>query len=153
MEEKVDELEKKLQALQTEHEATCAKLDAANEKLEAVEAAKDERKDADEFRKAVKARVELERQAAPVLGDEAKLDELDDLDIRKAVVTKLCPKADLADKGEAYIHARYDAALEANAEAEKGLEKVREEVKHRDEAPTNIYAKLDAAFIPAGGKQ
>lgn len=153
MEKKVDELEKKLQALQAEHEATCAKLDAANEKLEAVEAAKNERKDADEFRQAVKARVELERQAAPILGDESKLDAMDDLEIRKAVVAKLCPKADLADKTEAYIEARYDAALESNVEDEKALEKVREEVKHKDEAPKNPYAKLDAAFIPAGGKQ
>lgn len=153
MEKQLEELGKELQALKSEHEATCAKLDAANERLEAVEVNKNDRKDADEFRKAVLQRVELERQASPVLGDDVKLDAMNDLDIRKAVVAKLCPKADLAHKTDAYLEARYDAALESYVADEKGLEKLEEEVKNKDDRPKNPYQKLDSAFIPSGGKQ
>jgi hypothetical protein len=35
-----------------------------------------------------------------------------DLDIKKAVITAVFPKADLKDKDEAYISARYDSAVE-----------------------------------------
>jgi hypothetical protein len=39
-------------------------------------------------------------------------DDMADLDIKKAVITAVFPKADLKDKDEAYISARFDSALE-----------------------------------------
>jgi hypothetical protein len=49
--------------------------------------------------------------AADRAGVEVK-DDMADLDIKKAVITAVFPKADLKDKDEAYISARYDSAVE-----------------------------------------
>lgn len=70
------------------------------------------RLDEGEIRAAVKARVALERVAAPILGAGVRLDEMSDLDVKKAVIAKRHPKADLKDKDEAYVNARFDAATE-----------------------------------------
>lgn len=97
-----------------------AKADADKEKAraDALQAEKEKaekaRKDAaDALPALVKARVALETRARKVLGAEAKLDELDELGIKRAVVAKLQPEAKLDGASEAYVQARFDIAMEA----------------------------------------
>jgi len=129
------------QEKQTKHDAELkAKVDEQGKQLEALKARADsatddakkakERADAAEkpehVRDAVKARVELERKAAAILGAEIKLDTMGDADIKRAVVTKLYPSAKLDGQSEVYVQARFDAALEAFAVAPNaGLAAVR----------------------------
>jgi hypothetical protein len=39
-------------------------------------------------------------------------DDMADMDIKKAVITAVFPRADLKDKDDAYVFARFDSALE-----------------------------------------
>jgi hypothetical protein len=159
LELEVKERDKKLDSLTADMESTKkqlaeaeAKRDAAQEKLDGLEAKQSERKDAEEFKAAVKARVELERQASKVL-DEDKLDGLSEIEIRKAVISKLAPKADLEGKDENYIRVRYDVAMESEQSDREGLEKVRKDTSAakattpaKDDYRKERQAKLDAMF-------
>lgn len=118
--ERVAELEKDLEKKGEEVSTVQAKLDAKEEELEkAKEATQPEA-----IREAVEARLDLERTAVSVLGEqkatELKLDSLDDDGIRKAVIKAVSPKADLDDKDAAYVAARYDQAVEQAKDAPAG---------------------------------
>lgn len=121
LQRRLDEAEQEKKDLEEEKDKLQAEKDALEEaKAKEDEEREKEDKEAEEkqdalIREAVKARVALERQAAPILGSEAKLDELDDLGVKKAVIAKLTPSAKLDDKSDVYIQARYDAAIEAQA--------------------------------------
>jgi hypothetical protein len=103
---------------------TQVKLDEANTAVEKQKAAADtatetakklkERVDGldKEIAAAVSNRISLERTANTILGGEVKLDAMSDLDIRKAIIKNQFPEAKLDDQTEAYIDARYDAAIE-----------------------------------------
>ena len=96
-------------------EAT-AKADKALEDLAAEQKARTDASSGDAVRVAVKERVALETTAAKVLADDTvKLDDMSDVDIRRAVVLKVSPSAEeKLDAGdEAYLAARYDAAVDA----------------------------------------
>jgi hypothetical protein len=69
----------------------------------------------DAVQTAVKARRELERKAEKVLkGDgEVKVDELSDRDLMVATVKKVHADADMAEKSDEYVQARFDAVVEA----------------------------------------
>jgi len=92
-----------------------AKLDEAGEALK--------KKDAElaelpkKIAEKIAARSGLETKARQVLGAKAKLDG-DDAKLRIAVIQKINPAFDGAGKSEAYIEARFDAALETFADGE-----------------------------------
>ena len=101
-------------------DTTKAKLDLLTEKL-----AKSEKADATdaadvEFRKAVTARVKLEKEASDVLGNKVSLDGLTDREIMKKVISSTS-KVSLDDKSDAYITARYDFALESGTTAQDAM--------------------------------
>lgn len=114
-----------------------ARADTAEENLAAEKKARADDLSPDKVREAVDARLALERQAAPVLGDQVKLDELDNDAIKRAVVLKVAADAEVAkqrlDEGDAtYLAARYDAAIEAHQpepEVNEGLSGVRTAAK------------------------
>jgi hypothetical protein len=95
----VESLEKALEEKVSEADSLKAKLDV----LESQEA-KDSQ--AEEFKKAVSARVKLEKESAEILGDVA-LDGLTDREIKEKVVAK-SSKVSLDGKSEAYVDAAYD---------------------------------------------
>lgn len=111
---------------QADKDALQAKLDSANEagkaaldKLAAEKDALKEKLDAAEKRDVkaeVKARVALETTAREILPEEehAKLDSMDDAEIRKAVVQAKWPELKLDDKSEAYLQTRFEIATEEN---------------------------------------
>jgi hypothetical protein len=97
------------------------------------------------------ARAELDAKARVVLGKEVKLDALTPADVRKMVLAKLAPDVKLDGRSEAYVEARFDAALEAHAKDDSEWHRDAEKL----EAPSNEPEKrLDAdeakkAFVKA----
>ena len=88
-----------------------ARADAAAEQLKKAEA---ELKELPEkIRADMAARAELDARARAVLGKEVKLDGLSPMDVRKTVLAKLMPEFNPAGRSDAYVEARFDAALEA----------------------------------------
>jgi hypothetical protein len=119
MKEKADSADKALAKERDDHKAALSKLEAerdtAKDRADKAEAeAKNAKEDAaispEKVKAAAKEMAAL-YDAADRAGVEVK-DDMADLDIKKAVITSVFPKADLKDKDEAYISARYDSALE-----------------------------------------
>jgi hypothetical protein len=119
MKEKADSADKALVKEREDHKSALSKLEAerdtAKDRADKAEAeAKKAREDAAVSPDRVKAAAKelaLLYDAADRAGVEVK-DDMADLDIKKAVITAVFPKADLKDKDAAYISARYDSALE-----------------------------------------
>jgi hypothetical protein len=115
---RADELEDQLKQAKEATAKEKARADAAEEQL------KKAREDAAPaaLQKKIDARLSLEREAAKVLGSEAKFDGKTDEQIKVEVITKLHPEAKARIDAEpeatrsVYIQARYDAALEESAE-------------------------------------
>ncbi len=119
-----DEMAEKSAAVLEESEKQKARADKAEEELTKLKKDTDEKLSDAAISKRVKDRVKLITDAYTVLGEkddagkEIKLDDLAAIDIQKMVVAKVHPEADLAEKSDAYVGARYDAALEtAKADA------------------------------------
>jgi hypothetical protein len=119
MKEKTDSADKALSKEREDHKAAISKLEAerdtAKDRADKAEAeAKKAKEDAaispDRVKAAAKEMAAL-YDAADRAGVEVK-DDMADMDIEKAVITAVFPKADLKDKDEAYIKARYDSAVE-----------------------------------------
>lgn len=78
----------------------------------------------EKFQAAVKARVALVTEAKSVVKADVKLDEMTDLEVKKAVVTEKFPKIDLKEKSDDYVQAMFDHAIEthkADLEGQKNL--------------------------------
>jgi hypothetical protein len=119
MKEKADTADKALAKEREDHKAALSKLEAerdtAKDRADKAEAeAKKAKEDAaispEKVKVAAKEMAAL-YDAADRAGVEVK-DDMADLDIKKAVITAVFPRADLKDKDEAYISARFDSALE-----------------------------------------
>ena len=146
---RIDAAEKELSQLRTDYKAAAEK--AAAEKA-AVEAERDtfkERLDAMEkeipnkISEAVKSRLDIVGKASAA-GVEVR-DDMADSDIKKAVVKKYYPNANLDGQEEAYINARFDCACEQAAkEAENKSRKDAAENTSHNVNPT-AQEKLEAA--------
>lgn len=94
-----------------EIEALQGKNDSLTSDLEKAKAVKT---DADTIKKAVDVRIKLLKVAATVLPKEklATIDGLSDLEIKKEVILADHPKADLKEKSDAYVDARFDSVAD-----------------------------------------
>jgi hypothetical protein len=90
--------------------ATQAKLDEAKAKIDTLS----KREIDKEIRDGVKNRILLLKVAQNVLDDKdnIKMDELSDLELKKAIIVKHSPNAKLDGKDDVYINARFDAIVE-----------------------------------------
>lgn len=95
-----------------------AKLDAASEEKQALQAKLDAATDPSTVQARVDARVALETEAKKVLGEKFSKDDNDE-DMRKAVILAVQPEAKLDGKENAYLEARFDAALELHSDNAK----------------------------------
>ena len=102
---------KALSAMEADRDTQKERADKAETKLKELEIKK---LDSAEIDKLCTARLEL-LQAAVSAGVEIKKD-MADIDIKKAVVLAVYPKADFAGKDEVYVQARFDAAVETIAD-------------------------------------
>ena len=102
---------KELSVMTAERDTQKERADKAEEDLAKAKA---EALDSTKLDEAVNARIELYKNAEKA-GVEVKND-MKDADIKKAVIAKVFPKANLDGKNSAYIDARYDATVEMLAE-------------------------------------
>ena len=102
---------KELSVMTAERDTQKERADKAEEDLAKAKA---EALDSTKLDEAVNARIELYKNAEKA-GVEVKND-MKDADIKKAVIAKVFPKANLDGKDRAYIDARYDATVEMLAE-------------------------------------
>src|SRR5690606_6836780 len=139
LQQRLDEAEQEKKKLDEELEKLKAERDQLEEELEKKKAEdeEEEKKRADSIRQAVRARIALETQARPILGDDFKFDDATDLEIKKAVIQKLSPEAKLDGKSEVYIEARYDAAIELAKDAP-------------NESLAKLRARLDSSTPSSG---
>lgn len=98
---------KELTVMTAERDTQKERADKAEEDLAKAKA---EALDSTKLDEAVNARIELYKNAEKA-GIEVKND-MKDADIKKAVISKVFPKANLDGKDSAYIDARYDATVE-----------------------------------------
>ena len=121
---RIDELETENKKLSTEKTEVEAKLDSAKEDLEKAKAV--------DVNALVKERVELVETAKKHLDADTDFSEMSDMDVKKAVVAKRYPKANLDGKDEVYISARFDAAIEdePTSQEKETLEKPKAVVKN-----------------------
>lgn len=111
MEKKVTEFEKRISELEAERDTANEKADSAEKKLEEF---KKTSMDSKEIEKMVNAKIDLLHNAEKA-GVEVKSD-MADVDIKKAVIAKVFPKANFDGKDDVYVQARYDATIEFLAE-------------------------------------
>lgn len=131
---RLDELDAKLAEAQKKASEQQARADQAEENLAAEKQARADATTPDKIRDAVHARLSLERTAGPILGDEVKVDGMTDAEIKRAVVLQLAADKTVATKrldagDDAYLAARYDAALESykpEPEVNQGLAGVKQ---------------------------
>ena len=71
--------------------------------------------DSVEVKKLVKERVKLETLGNKYLdkATKARMDSMSDLEVKKKIILNFQPKAQLDEKSETYINARFDSVLEA----------------------------------------
>ena len=147
--DRADGLEKKLEKARTDAKEQLDKLTAAKSTVEAERDSIKERLDAMEnempgkIEKAIKDRLELVGKASAA-GVEVKAD-MADADIKKAVISKVFPSANLDGKDDAYIAARFDCACELSAT--KSDEKSRKDAADipSDKHELSAQDQLDAA--------
>jgi len=145
---RLDEVEAELATAKKAQAEQQARADAAEEGLEAEKKLRTDATSDDKVRELVRSRVALETKAAKVLGDEARLDEMSDDDLRRAVILKVSPGAEKRLEGAeaAYVEARYDAALEAFEAGSAGDkdDKPKPSERVRAKAATVSTQRLDA---------
>lgn len=109
-EQEVAELQVRVDSLQAEKDSNAERADAAEAKAKDLESQLASSIKADQLDSLVASKIAL-MDTARAANVEVKAD-MSDMDIKKAVILVASPKADLADKSEAYIQARFDAAVE-----------------------------------------
>lgn len=97
-----------LATTKSEVETFKGKLDAANEKIKQHNDGNTQEK----IDAAVKERMNVEKTAREVLGADAKLDGKSNIELMKETIVKHSPKADMKDKSEEYVKARFDSISE-----------------------------------------
>lgn len=101
--------------LKLEYNTAHAKLEARCDGLvaELKTAKEDGAKAPEKIRQEIRARMNLEASAAKILGKSEKFDGKSDREVRVAVLTKLDSKFDFSAKGDEYVAARFDIAIES----------------------------------------
>lgn len=97
--------------LRTAQEALQGRFDAQAQELKTTKEQLVEAKDPERFDSAVRARIELERKARKVLGEDAEL-PASTREIQEAVLKHDNADLDLSQKSDEYVAARFDHAIE-----------------------------------------
>lgn len=93
--------------VRAEAETAKARADEAEAELARL---KEERSD-EAIREAARARVELERSASELVGDDADLSAMSDREVMESAIKAVHADAELADAEDVYVKARFDAAI------------------------------------------
>lgn len=124
--EEVKTLKAETESARGEASEAKGRADAASKELEKVKKERDDAASPESLDKRVRERVDLEREAAPILGEEFKFDGVSDSDVRKAVVQKVMGEDErLDDQDEGYIKGAYSFAVKQAARADGSRADVR----------------------------
>lgn len=147
-------LSKEIEKLKADNSKLQAEKDNFKEKLDVSEAKIKELEETKLDEKAIKAAVDARLNLVQIAkkADVEVKDEMDDLEIKKAVILKVMPKAVLDEKDQIYIDARFDGAIELlqEKEDEKGQEekiiaennqKVKGDIVKKDKIPETVSYK------------
>lgn len=107
----------RIKELNAKADAAQAKADALAGDLSKSEAARKDAEDPAKLRTRIAARVALETEARRHVGAEAKLDAMDDKQIKLAVLAKLSPDFKPEGRTDDYVQARFDHAIESASKA------------------------------------
>lgn len=146
----VTKLEGELKEAGKKADEALGRADQAEDDLKKL---KDSRTDSAELREQIKAelkaRADLEQQAAAVLdeGTQAKFDSMSDRAIREAVIVARTPEAKLDGKSDEYVLARFDAVMETFDSSESLRDAVNQSL--RGDVSSSSKTKLDAAYAAA----
>lgn len=137
-----DEGKSKLDSMAAERDTLKGERDALKEKADAA----DKRDVKKEIADGVKARLDLERKASTVLDKEQveKIDSMSEEDIKKAVILASSPDAKLDGQSEAYIDARFDAAIEMGAKGEGNMADQRQQSTPRKDTKPDDNSQEEA---------
>lgn len=114
LEDEKRRVEAEIAMIRDKLDKTTAERDSMRDKLSGMQEEIDRKMDSAEIRKGVKERLKLYRVAEKKLDHETllKLDDMSDLDIKKAVIRSNNRHVSLDGKSDVYIQARFDAILE-----------------------------------------
>lgn len=116
---KLDSLEAKAKELET----LKGKFDALEadllKKEEEIKAVRDSAPSMEEMRASVKARMDLEGFASKYVGEDVKLDGMKDVEVKKAVIAKVYPKKDMAEKSDEYVDGCFSLIFDAASKEQK----------------------------------
>jgi len=130
----IDNLRSEVERLKEERMELERKLKDSYDEIERLKAERDTMKDTsldskktdskDAFNAAVRERVKVVETAKRLLDKEtiAKLDAMDDIDIKKLIVKNKFPQANLDDKSEIYINGRYDGVLDVIGDSKQSID-------------------------------
>ncbi|WP_448510334.1 DUF2213 domain-containing protein [Immundisolibacter sp.] len=116
-----DKMQAKCDTLEAEVKELKTKMDSAQT-------------DESKVKEQVKARVALITQATKHVKAETKLDDMSDLEIKKAVLTEKRPSLKLDGQSEAYISAAYDMVVADSAEDKKNQEALNKKVQQNKDS-------------------
>lgn len=142
--DRADSLEKDIEQLRKDSKAEAEKLTAEKSAVEAERDSFKERLDKAEAELTAKAHLDILGKATAA-GVEVKAD-MADADIKKAVIGKVFPSANLDGKDQAYIDARFDCACETIAmQKEAGSRGDAADIPPQNKQPISNQARLDEA--------
>lgn len=139
MQDQIGEAAKKCDTLQ-------AKVDSLTEELTKHKDENAADKIDAKVKELVKGRIELVTKAAKLLKNTEKLDEMSDKDIKLAVIKEFQATANMEGKSDAYIDARFDAAVEAAEASDSTAEKFGKKVttQNKDGGDTETVSAEEA---------
>lgn len=141
---RADEAAQQLSTLQAKHDSAAERADAAEAKVQQLEAELANSIKADQVEALVAARIALNATAAKA-GVEVKADSTED-SLKREIIAKVFPKANLDGKDAAYIAARFDAAVEQlEAQSEEQAASGQGAAASESPASTDGEQKADAA--------
>jgi len=112
--EKVETTTKELDKAQAKADS----LEAENTSLKEEVKKSEEKMDSKQIHELVKERKELESAAKKILGDEEKMDELDNMEIKKKVVAKALPNVKVEEKSDEYINTSFETLTNIEVKAD-----------------------------------
>ncbi len=136
---RIDQLEADAKSVSDSTAALEAKTDELQKRL-------DEATSEDKVKAAVAARIDLERKARKVLGDEVKLDDKSDSEVIVDVLVKHDSKFSSEDKSEAYLQARFDLVVEASEVRNDSLAEAREAAQGKPKKQVEERRDAKAAY-------
>lgn len=109
---KIDELELALKQEKTDKDSLSGRCDGLESENKSLKADLEKKSDSALSRKDIvaiaKARLALEEMAKKACVDEAKLDAMDDIEIKKAIIAASLPSVSLEGKSDAYVDGVFD---------------------------------------------